>query len=106
MALLPVLIACAVSRSMRGWKVAWGLSIIGVASHLLLDWTNAYGIRLLLPFSSHWFALDLNNIVDLWIWAVLLLAWLGPALGKLVSSEMGTAAGAGRGSRCSRSRSS
>ncbi len=36
MALLPVLFVCAVSRSMRGWKAAWVLSIIGVASHLLL----------------------------------------------------------------------
>ena len=97
MALLPVLIACVIGRSVRGWKAAWGLSIIGVASHLLLDWTNAYGIRPLLPFSSRWFQLDLNNIVDFWIWAVLLLAWLGPMVAKLVSSEIGAAAGSGRG---------
>lgn len=97
MALLPVLIACAIGRTMKGWKIAWGLAIIGVASHLLLDWTNAYGIRLLLPFSSRWFELDLNNIFDLWIWGVLLLAWVGPWLAKLVSAEMGAPSGAGRG---------
>src|SRR5258708_23562684 len=34
MALLPVLVACAIGRTMRGWLTAWGLSIIGVASHL------------------------------------------------------------------------
>ena len=72
MALLPVLLVCAVYRSMRGWKAAYVLSLIGVASHLLLDWTNAYGVRFLLPFSSRWFRLDLNNIVDLWIWGVLI----------------------------------
>jgi inner membrane protein len=97
MALLPVLVACAVGRTMRGWLAAWGLAIIGVASHLLLDWTNAYGVRLLMPFSSQWLRLDLNDIVDLWIWAVLLLAWAGPMLGRLVSSEMGAKSGTGRG---------
>lgn len=96
MALLPVLIACAVGRTTKGWKPAWGIAIVGVASHLLLDWTNAYGIRLLLPFSSRWFQLDLNNIFDFWIWGVLLLAWLGPWLAKLVSGEIGAPAGSGR----------
>ncbi len=97
MALLSVLIVCAIGRSMQGWKAAWGLAIIGVASHVLLDWTNAYGIRLLLPFSSRWFQLDLTNVFDFWFWGILALAWLGPVLAKLVSSEMGASAGSGRG---------
>jgi inner membrane protein len=96
-ALLPTLLVCAISRSMRGWKAAYILSLIGVASHLLLDWTNAYGVRFLLPFSARWFRLDLNNIVDLWIWAVLLIACVGPLLGRLVSSEIGARPGSGRG---------
>jgi len=97
MALLPVLVACAVGKSMRGWLAAWALSIAGVASHLLLDWTNAYGIRLLLPFSARWFHLDLINLFDLLVWAVLLLGWLGPMLGKLVSGEIGAQPAGGRG---------
>jgi inner membrane protein len=97
MALLPVLVACAIGRTMRGWAVAWGLSIVGVASHLLLDWTNTYGIRLLLPFSSQWFHLDLINLFDVIVWAVLLLGWLGPMMGKLVSGEIGAQSGTGRG---------
>jgi inner membrane protein len=97
MALLPALFVCAVSRTMRDWKAAYVLSIIGVASHLLLDWTNAYGVRFLLPFSSQWFRLDLNSLTDLWIWGVLILAFLGPLLGRLVSSEIGAKPGAGRG---------
>ena len=59
MALLSALVACAFGRTMRGWLAAWGLACIGVASHLLLDWTNAYGIRLFLPFSSQYVHLDL-----------------------------------------------
>jgi inner membrane protein len=96
MALLCVLLVAAFSRSMRGWKAAWGICLIGVASHLLLDWTNAYGIRFLYPFSERWFRLDLNNLIDVWIFAALLLACVGPWLARLVSSEMGAPAGSGR----------
>jgi inner membrane protein len=97
MALLPVLLVCAVGRTMRGWKAAYILSIIGVASHLLLDWTNTYGVRFILPFSSQWFRLDLNSLTDLWIWGVLILAFLGPLLARLVSAEIGAQPSAGRG---------
>jgi len=97
MALLPVLVVCAIGKSLRGWAVAWALSILGVASHLLLDWTNVYGIRLLSPFSSQWFHLDLINLFDLIIWAVLLLGWLAPMIGRLVSGEMGAKPGTGQG---------
>lgn len=96
-AALPMLAACAASRSMKGWKAAYMLSMIGVASHLLLDWTNTYGVRMLLPFSAQWLDLDITNIVDLWIWGVLLLASVGPILGRLVSSEIGAKPGTGRG---------
>jgi inner membrane protein len=97
MALLSALVACAIGRTMRGWLAAWGLAMIGVASHLLLDLTNTYGIRLLFPFSSRWFHWDLNNLFELLIWAVLLLGWLGPLVGRLVSSEIGAKSGSGRG---------
>ena len=97
MAILPVLLACALDRSTKAWKSAYMLSLIGVASHLLMDWTNAYGIRMLMPFSNRWLHLDITNIVDLWIWGVLLAACLGPALGRLVSSEIGAKPGTGRG---------
>jgi len=96
MALLPVFLVCALGRSTRGWKAAYVLSIVGVASHLLLDWTNAYGVRFLLPFSSRWIGLDINGLTDLWIWGVLILAALGPLLGRLVSSEIGAKPGTGR----------
>ncbi len=97
MAILPVLVVLAIARSTAGWRSAYALSCLGVASHLLLDWTNAYGIRLLLPFSGEWFHWDLNSVVDIWIWGVLLLALLGPLLGRLVSSEIGAKPGSGQG---------
>jgi inner membrane protein len=97
MALLPVLVTCAIGRSMRGWRAAYVLSLIGVASHLLLDWTNTYGVRFLLPFSKEWFRLDLNDLIDLWIWAALLIAVIAPWIARLVSTEIGAKPGSGRG---------
>ncbi len=97
MALISALLVCAFRRTMQGWLAAWMLALVGVASHLLLDWTNAYGVRFFLPFSSQWYRLDLNNLIDLWIWGALLLAVVGPVIGRLVSAEIGGKPGTGRG---------
>ncbi|MCA1591665.1 MAG: metal-dependent hydrolase [Acidobacteria bacterium] len=43
-------------------------SLILSASHPLLDWTNSYGVRPLLPWDSHWIYGDLVFILDPWIW--------------------------------------
>ena len=96
-ALLPVLVVSAIYRSLRGFRPAYLISLAGVASHLLLDWTNAYGVRWLLPFSARWLRADLNGLIDLWIWIVLIIATAGPWLGRLVSSEIGARPGSGRG---------
>lgn len=53
------------------------LSAAGVASHLVLDFTNSYGIRLLLPFSNRWFFGDALYIVDPWMYLLLGAAILG-----------------------------
>ncbi len=96
MALLPMLIVCALMRSFQGWMRLYLLCIAGVASHLLLDWTNTYGVRFLLPFSPQWFHLDLNALVDLWILAVLLFAWLLVYVFRMVNAEIGAKPGSGR----------
>ena len=72
------------------WGALYAVSVIGVASHLLLDFTNAYGIRLMLPFSDAMPALDSTSVVDFWIWTSAVLAILGPGLSRLVSSEIGS----------------
>jgi len=98
MALLPVLVVRLFTRPPFRWLGAYLISLAAVGSHLLLDYTNAYGIRLLLPFSGRWFRLDLNSIVDLWIWAVLLIALAGPLVARLVNAEIGArSASPGRG---------
>jgi inner membrane protein len=98
-ALLPVLAVRLFTRKPFQWAGAYAISLAAVASHLLLDYTNAYGVRFLLPFSSRWFRLDTTGVVDLWIWAVLLAGLAAPALTRLVNAEIGARTkSAGRGS--------
>jgi inner membrane protein len=82
-ALVPMLLF----RS-RSWQ-SYAACLVGVLSHLLLDWTNTYGIRMLLPFSGRWLHLDTVDVVDPWIWLAFLLAVAAPALAGLVSTEIG-----------------
>ncbi|HZQ56170.1 MAG TPA: metal-dependent hydrolase [Bryobacteraceae bacterium] len=98
MALLALLVTAAICRQKLPWIRAWLLCCLGVASHLLLDWTNSYGVRLGLPFSSRWFHLDLNALSDVWILCVLVLAALWPSFVNLVSREIGDRHSTGRGS--------
>src|SRR6266513_4547886 len=46
-------------------------SLIAAATHPLMDWTNNYGVRPLLPWSGRWFYGDLVFIVDPYIWLTL-----------------------------------
>jgi inner membrane protein len=82
-----LLVRLAGRRPLR-WGGAFWVAMAGVASHLLLDFTNAYGIRLFLPFSESWLRLDLTPVVDVWIWTALLVALTGPLLARLVVSEI------------------
>jgi inner membrane protein len=96
-ALGAVLLTALVRWKRLPWVAAWAIASVGVASHLLLDWSMSYGIRLLLPFSSRWYYLDLFSLVDWVVLAVLAIAWLGPVLGRLVSEEIGEKQRGGRG---------
>ncbi|HVP46415.1 MAG TPA: metal-dependent hydrolase [Bryobacteraceae bacterium] len=105
LAMLPVLpVACVllvrlVSRKPLNWLGAYFIALIGVASHLVLDLTNIYGVRLLLPFSGRWLRWDITGVIDFWIWAVLLLAIFAPMVARLVNAEIGAATQAKGGSR-------
>ena len=52
------------------------LSYIGVLLHVFMDFTNSYGVRLLMPFSDRWFYGDALYIVDPWLYLVLGVGWL------------------------------
>jgi inner membrane protein len=88
MALVSAALVRVCVRKPIHWAGAFAAALIAVASHLALDWTNVYGIRMLLPFSGEWLRLDTTNVVDLWIWGVCALGVAGPFLARLVGSEI------------------
>ncbi|MEP6714528.1 MAG: metal-dependent hydrolase [Terriglobia bacterium] len=89
MALLAVALVRFIGQRQVRWLPAWGIALAGVASHQLLDLTNVYGVRLLLPFSGHWTHWDITAVIDFGIWAILGLGVAAPALAGLVGSEIG-----------------
>jgi len=98
MALLPVLVTAAIFRERLPWWKAWLICCVGVGSHLLIDWTNNYGVRLSLPFSSRWYHADLNSLYDIWILLALLFGAIWPLFSRLVTSEIGARWKRARGS--------
>lgn len=70
-----------------GWLLlAAGL---GTASHLLLDFTNSYGVRPFLPFSGRWYSWDIMFIFDPLLLALLIIGLGLPMILRLVSEEVG-----------------
>ena len=88
MAILPVLLVRFIGRKPVQWIGAFCASLIAIASHLLLDLTNVYGIRLLLPFSERWLRLDLTSVIDGWIWVIFAISIMGPLINRLVGHEI------------------
>ena len=98
--LLALLSAALVRLFVRGsfsWPRAWACGALGVASHLLYDWTNVYGIRMFAPFDWRMLRLDMTYVVDPVVLLVLLGALAGPFLSRLVSSEIGAKRTRGQG---------
>ena len=64
-------------------------SLLATASHLLLDFTNAYGVRPFLPFNGRWYAWDIMFIIDPLLIILLVMGFAVPALFRLISEEVG-----------------
>jgi len=71
------------------WGLLYGFVMIALLSHLLLDWTNNYGLRPFFPFNPHWYAGSIVFIFEPAIFLVLLIALVAPALFGLVGNEVG-----------------
>lgn len=69
--------------------VLLGVSFLGVVSHVLMDWPNSYGVRLLMPFSDRWFYGDALFIADPWLWLLLgsavMAAWTSTRGGTIAA---------------------
>jgi inner membrane protein len=71
------------------WSVLYGLLLLALLSHLLLDFTNNYGIRPLFPFQPRWYAASIVFIVDPVILLCLITGLLLPSLFSLIAGEVG-----------------
>lgn len=70
-----------------GWLYLTAL--VAALSHILLDWTNSYGVRPFFPFNPRWYEGSLLFIAEPVVWAVLLLALVMPWLLGLADREIG-----------------
>jgi inner membrane protein len=71
------------------WGVLYGLALVALLSHLLLDYTNNYGLRPFFPFNDRWYAASIVFIVDPLMLALLLGALILPWIFGLVNAEVG-----------------
>ncbi len=71
------------------WGLLYGFALIALLSHLLLDWTNNYGVRFFFPFYPKWYAGAFVFIFEPVMFLLLLMALIAPWLFGLIGSEVG-----------------
>ena len=64
-------------------------ALVAALSHLLLDWTNNYGLRPFFPFNPRWYAGSFVFIAEPVVWALLFLALFMPWMLGLIGGEIG-----------------
>jgi inner membrane protein len=71
----------------------WGLLLVyaygACLSHILLDFTNNYGVRPFWPFSARWYSWDIVFIVEPILWVLLAGGLVAPVLTSLINEEIG-----------------
>ena len=71
------------------WGLLFLFAYIAGLSHILLDYTNNYGVRPFWPFWEKWFSWDIIFIVEPLLYLFLILGLTVPALLALVNEEIG-----------------
>jgi inner membrane protein len=71
------------------WGVLYLFACLAGLSHILLDFTNAYGVRPFWPFSERWYSWDIVFIFEPIMFTCLLLGLIVPALFALIDKEVG-----------------
>ena len=71
------------------WGLLFGLAYLAGLSHILLDFTNNYGVRPFWPFWERWYEWDIVFIVEPVLLVALTLGLVVPALFGLVDQEIG-----------------
>ena len=72
------------------WGLLYFLACLAVLSHLLLDFTNNYGLRPFSPFNPRWYSWDIVFIIEPLMLAALFFGLVAPALFRLINEEVGS----------------
>ena len=71
------------------WGILFGVAYLAGLTHILLDFTNNYGVRPFWPFSEKWYSWDIVFIADPVILALLVGGLVLPAFFALIDKELG-----------------
>jgi inner membrane protein len=71
------------------WGLLFGLAYLAGLSHILLDFTNNYGVRPFWPFWEKWYEWDIVFIVEPVLLVALTLGLIVPGLLGLIDQEIG-----------------
>ena len=71
------------------WGLLYGYCCIAALSHILLDFTNNYGVRPFWPVWKQWYAWDIVFIIEPVMLVALILGLVMPSLFGLINSEIG-----------------
>ncbi|HVH88711.1 MAG TPA: metal-dependent hydrolase [Terriglobales bacterium] len=76
-------------RLVPRWGLLFLFGILAVLSHILLDFTNNYGVRPFMPFNWRWYSWDIVFIIEPLMLLVLLVGLVLPSIFGLVGREIG-----------------
>jgi inner membrane protein len=79
------------------WGLLFLFACLAGLTHILLDFTNNYGVRPFWPFSEKWYSWDIVFIFDPIIFTCLLLGLIMPGLFSLIDKEIGARSRGPRG---------
>jgi inner membrane protein len=71
------------------WGLLFGFAYLAGLSHILLDYTNDYGVRPFWPFSEKWYSWDIVFIVEPVILILLVSGLVLPAFFSSIDREIG-----------------
>ena len=71
------------------WGLLYGYACLAGLSHILLDFTNNYGVRPFWPFWEKWYSWDIVFIFEPVLFIFLLAGLLVPSLFSLINEEIG-----------------
>jgi len=79
------------------WGLLFFYACLAGLSHILLDFTNNYGVRPFWPFSEKWYSWDIVFIVEPVMLGLLILGLIVPSLFGLIDKEIGARSRGPRG---------